>query len=60
MLSYSLFTLELKALPSSTLFFLLRTLLGKSAIAFFWFSNVAYISSLVFFTLVNGLRGFSF
>jgi hypothetical protein len=48
MLSYSLFTLELEAPPSSTLFFLLRTLLGEFVVAFFLFSNFIYISSLVF------------
>ncbi len=47
-LSYSLFILESKALPSSTLFFFLKALLGESIIAFFLFSNVVYISSLVF------------
>jgi hypothetical protein len=36
-LSCSLFTHEPKALPSSTLFFLLRALLGKSVVIFFSF-----------------------
>ncbi len=47
MLSCSLFNLKLKALPSSTLFFLLRALLRKSIATFFLFSSVVYISSLV-------------
>ncbi len=54
MLSYSLFTLEPKAPPSSTLCFLLKTLLGKFVAAFFLFSSVVYISSLVLLTLVDG------
>ncbi len=49
MLSCSLFILELEVPPSSTLFFLLKTLLGKYVIVFFLFSNVVCISSLVFF-----------
>jgi hypothetical protein len=36
------------------LFFLLRTLLGEYVVAFFLFSNVVYISSLVLLTLVGG------
>jgi hypothetical protein len=60
MLVYSLFTHELDALPSSILFLLLRALLGESIVAFFLFSNVMYISSLVFLTLVDGFYGFSF
>jgi hypothetical protein len=59
-LSCSLCTFKPKALPSSTLFFLLKTLIGESVIAFFMFSNVVYISSLVFKTLVSGFYGFSF
>jgi hypothetical protein len=59
-LSYSFFTLDLKALPSSTLFFLLKSLLGESTLTFFQFSNVVNISSLGIFTLVNGFGGFSF
>jgi hypothetical protein len=59
-LSYSLFTLELQAPPSSTLLFLLRALLGESIVAFFLFSNVVYISSLILLTLVGGFCGFSF
>jgi hypothetical protein len=59
-LFYSLFTLKLEAPPSSTLFFLLRALLGKFNVAFFLFSNVVYISSLVLLTLVDGFYGFSF
>jgi hypothetical protein len=46
-LSFSLFIYEPEALPSSTLFFLLITLLGESAATFFLFYNVVYISSLV-------------
>jgi hypothetical protein len=49
-LSYSLFTPKPKAPPSSTLLFLLRTLLGEFSGIFFLFSNVVYISSLVFLT----------
>ncbi len=59
-LSYSFFTLEPKAPPSSTLFFLLKALLGKSVIFFFLFSNDVYISSLVLLTMVGSLCGFSF
>ncbi len=44
-LSYSLFTLEPKALPSSTLFFLLGALLRESITTFFLFSSVIYSSS---------------
>ncbi len=58
MFSYSLFTLKLEVPPSSTLFFLLRALLEKFVVAFF-FSGVVYISS-VFLTVVNGFYGFSF
>ncbi len=58
-LSYSFFTLEPKA-PPSTLLFLLRTLLRKSATTFFLFSSVVYISSLVILSLVGGFYGFSF
>jgi len=60
MLSCSLFTPELEVPPSSTLFFLLRTLLGKSVTTFFLFFSVVYISSLVFLTLANGFYGLSF
>ncbi len=49
-----------KASPSSTFIFLLRALLGDSAISLFLFSNVICISSLVFFTLAGCLCGFSF
>ncbi len=59
-LSYSFFTPQPKALPSSTLFFFLKAFLGKSAIAFFLFFNVVYISSLVLLTLLGGFCGFSF
>jgi hypothetical protein len=59
-LFYSLFTLKLEASPSSTLFFVSRALLGKSNVAFFLFSNVVYISSLVLLTFVDGFYGFSF
>jgi hypothetical protein len=57
--SYSLFTLEPEAPPSSTLFFLLKTLLKESIVAFLFF-NVVYISFLVLLTLVGGFCGFSF
>ncbi len=60
MLSCSLFTLEPKVLPSSTLFFLLRALLKKSTAILFLSSNVVYISSLVLSTLVNNFYGISF
>jgi len=57
--SYSLFILELEVPPSSTLFFLLRSLFGESIVAFFLFSNVVSISSLVLLTLVGSFCGFS-
>jgi hypothetical protein len=50
---------ELEAPPSSTLFFLLRTLLRDFTTAFLLYSNVVYISSLNLFTLANGFCGFS-
>jgi hypothetical protein len=59
-LSCSLFTPEPKASPSSTLFFFLRTLLGKSIATLFMLSSVVYISSLILLTLVGGFYGFSF
>jgi hypothetical protein len=59
-LSYSLFTLELEAPPSSTLFFLLQTFLGEFVTTFFLFSSVVYISSLILLTFARGLCGFSF
>ncbi len=59
-LSCSLLTLEHEVPPSSTLFFFLRALLGKSIATFFLFSNVVCISSLVLLTLAGGLCGFSF
>jgi len=59
-LSYSLFTLELEALLSSTLFFFLRALINEFIATFFLFSSVVYISSLVLFTLATGFCGFSF
>ncbi len=52
--------LEHEAPPSSTLFFLLKALLGESVTTFFLFSNVVYISSLILFTLASGLYGLSF
>jgi len=57
--SHSLLILEPEALPSSDLVFSLKTLLGDPATYFFLFSNVVCISSLVLFTLANGLCGFS-
>jgi hypothetical protein len=60
MLSCSLFIPELEALPSSTLFFLLRKLLGEFITTFFLFFSVVYISSLVFLTLADGFYGLSF
>jgi len=59
-LSYSLFTLELEAPPSSTLFFLLIALFGKSAAVFFIFSSAFYISSLGLLTLADVFYGLSF
>jgi hypothetical protein len=59
-LSYFVFTLELEALLSSTLFFFLKTLIDEFIATFFLFSSVVYISSLVFFTLASGFCGFSF
>ncbi len=59
-LSYSFFTPELENFISSTLFFLFKALLGEFVIAFFLFSIVIYISSLVLFTLVGVFCGFSF
>ncbi len=59
-LSCSFFILQLKVPPSLTLFFFLRTLLGKFVVAFFLFSNVVCISSLVLLTLAGGFYGFSF
>jgi hypothetical protein len=56
----SFFTPELEVPPSSILFFLLKTLLGKSLAIFFLFSSVIYISSLVLLTLADGLCGLSF
>jgi hypothetical protein len=60
MLSFSLFIHEPEAPSSSTLLFLLRTLLGELIAIFFLFSNVVYISSLIFLTLVNYCCGLSF
>jgi hypothetical protein len=45
--SYSLFIPKLEVLPSSTLFFFLKALLGEFFVVFFWFYNVLYISSLI-------------
>jgi hypothetical protein len=59
-LSYSFFTLEPKAFPSSILFFFLRALLGESIVVFSQFSNVVCISSLVILTLAGGFFGLSF
>jgi hypothetical protein len=53
-------TLDLEVPPSSAKFFLLRTLLGNFVAAFLLFSNVAYISFVVFLTLACGFFGFSF
>ncbi len=55
----SLFTHKLEALPSSTLFFLLRKLLGEFTIALFLYSSDVYIS-LVLLPLADGFYGFSF
>ncbi len=59
-LSCSLFTHELEAPSSLTLLFFLKALIGESVVAFFIFSNVVCISSLVLLTLASGLRGLSF
>ncbi len=45
---------------NSTLFFFLRTLFRKSTAAFFLFSSVICISSLVLLTLADGFCGLSF
>jgi hypothetical protein len=58
--SCSLFTLEPKVLPFSTLFFHLRALLREFVAAFFLFFSVVYISSLVLLTLAGGFYGLSF
>jgi len=58
--SYFVFTTEFEAPPSSTLFFLLITLYVEFVIAFFLFSSLVCISSLVILTLVGGFYGFSF
>ncbi len=55
-----LFTFELEAPPSSTLFFLLKTLFKESIVAFFLFSSIVCISSLVLLTLAGDLSRFSF
>jgi hypothetical protein len=57
---YSLFILKLKVPPSSTLFFFLKALLGKSMVAFFLSFSGIYISYLDFLTLTNGFCGLSF
>ncbi len=59
-LSCSLFIPKDDALPSSTLFFLLKTLLGDFVATFFLFSNATCISFLVLLTLACGFNGFSF
>ncbi len=56
-LSYSLFIPEPNVPPFSTLFFLLKALID---VAFFLFSSVVCISSLVHLTLVGGCCGFYF
>ncbi len=58
--SCSIFTLELEALSSSTIFFFLKTLLREYAATFFLFSSVVYFSSLVLLTLASGFYGLSF
>ncbi len=60
MLSCSLFTPQLEALPSSTLFFRSIALLREFDTAFFLFSSAVYTSSLVLLTLVGGSCGLSF
>ncbi len=59
-LSYSFFSPKPEAPPSSILLFFLKALLGEFVVAFFFFSTIVYISSLVFKTLVGGFCGFSF
>jgi hypothetical protein len=56
----SLFTSEPKAFPSSTMFFLLKALLGEFVATFFMFSSVVYISSLLLLTFASGFRKLSF
>ncbi len=60
MLSCSLFIPELKAPLSSTLFFLLKTLIGKPIAILFLIFSVVCISSLVLSTLADGFCGLSF
>ncbi len=60
LLSYSLLTPKLEAPPSLALFFFLRTLFGYSVVAFFLFSNVVCMFSLILFTLADGFYRFSF
>ncbi len=45
--SYSFFIPKLEGPPFSTIFFLVRALLGKFATTFFLFINVIFISSLI-------------
>ncbi len=59
MFSCSRLTFEPKGPPSSTLFFLLRALLGDSIVAFFLFSNATY-NSIIIFTLAGGFCELSF
>ncbi len=59
-LSCSLFIPKDEALPSSTLFFLLKTLLGKFTTTFFLFSSAIYISSQILLALAGGFCGRSF
>ncbi len=56
---YSFFIFKLEAPPSSILFFLIITLLGEFVVAFFLFSSVFCLSSLVLLTLVGSLCGIS-
>ncbi len=60
MLSYSFLTLDFKAPPSLTFFFLSRAVLRDFATTFLLFSNVSYISFLILLTLACGFYGFSF
>ncbi len=60
MLSCSFLTFDPEAPPSSTLFFLLRTLFGDSVVAFLLLSNATSKFFLVLLTLACGFCGFSF
>jgi hypothetical protein len=60
MLSCYFLTLDLEAPPPSMMFLLFKTFFKDYIATFLMFSNVVYISSLVFLTLVYGLYGLLF